>query len=79
MWHKGIQIVKSGRIEAGLLGCTSRVNAARRLCGGPGAAYSFFDLELAPKLVESVLPDSAAMAAARALAFLVFFGQLSTK
>jgi len=64
MGHKGIWVVKSGRVEAGLLGCTSGVNAAHRLCGGPGAVYSFFDLELAPKLVESVLPDSAAMAAA---------------
>jgi len=78
MWHKGVRIVKSGHVEAGLLGCTSGVNAARRLCGGPGAAYSFFDSELAPEF-ESVLPDSAAMAAARALAFLVFFGQLSAK
>jgi len=78
MWHKGIRIVKSGCIETSLLGCTSRVNAARWSCGGLGAAYSFFDLELAPKL-EAVLPDSAAMAAAQALAFLVFFGQLSTK
>ena len=78
MRHKRIRIVKSGRVEAGLLGCTSGVNAARRLCGGPGAAY-FFDSELAPELVESVLPDSAAMAAVRALAFLVFFGQLSAK
>jgi len=63
MWHKGIRIVKSGRVEAGLLGCTSGVNAAHQLCGGPGAAYSFFDSELAPEL-ESVLPDSAAVAAA---------------
>jgi len=78
MWHNGIWIIKSGCIEASLLGCTSGVNAARQLCGGPGAAYSFFDLELAPEL-ESVLPDSAAMAAAQALAFLVFFGQLSVK
>ena len=78
MWHKGIGIIKSGRIETSLLGCTSRVNAACRLCGGLGAAYSFFDLELAPEL-ESILPDSAAMATAQALAFLVFFGQLSTK
>jgi len=59
MWHKRIRIVKSGYVEAGLLGCTSRVNAAHRLCRGPGAAYSFFDLELAPEL-ESILPDSAA-------------------
>jgi len=64
MRHKGVRIVKSGCVEASLLGCTSRVNAARRLCGGLGAAYSFFDSELAPKLVESVLLDSAAMAAA---------------
>jgi len=78
MWHKGIWVIKSRCVEAGLLGCTSGVNAAHRLCGGPGAAYSFFDLELAPEL-ESILPDSAAMAAARALAFLVFFGQLSAK
>jgi len=78
MRHKGVRIIKSGHIEASLLGCTSGVNAAHRLCGGPGAAYSFFDLELAPEL-ESVLPDSAAMAAAQALAFLVFFGQLSAK
>jgi len=78
MGHKGVRIVKSGRVEASLLGCTSGVNAAHQLCGGPGAAYSFFDSELAPEL-ESVLPDSAAMAAARALAFLVFFGQLSAK
>ena len=78
MWHKGIRIVKSGRVEMSLLGCTSRVNTACRLCGGPGAAYSFFDSELAPKF-KSVLPDSAAMAAAQALAFLVFFGQLSVK
>ena len=76
MRHKGVRIVKSGRVEASLLGCTSGVNAAHRLCGGPGAAYSFFDSELAPELVESVLLDSAAMAAARALAFLVFFGQV---
>ena len=62
MWHKGIRIVKSGHVEAGLLGCTSGVNAARWLCGGPGAAYSFFDSELAPKF-ESVLLDSAVMAA----------------
>ena len=62
----------------GLLGCTSRVNAACQLCGGLGAAYYIFDLELAPKL-ESILPDSAAMAAAQALAFLDFFGQLSVK
>jgi len=79
MWHKGVWVEKSGRIEAGLLGCTSGVNAAHRLCGGLGAAYSFFDLELAPELVESVLLDSAAMAAVGALAFLVFFGQLSAK
>jgi len=78
MRHKGVRIIKSRHVEAGLLGCTSGVNAARWLCGGPGAAYSFFDLELAPEL-ESILPDSAAMAAARALAFLVFFGQLSAK
>ena len=78
MRHKGIWVVKSGHVEAGLLGCTSGVNAAHQLYGGPGAAYSFFDLELAPEF-ESVLPDSAAMAAARALAFLVFFGQLSAK
>jgi len=78
MRHKGVRIVKSGRVEASLLGCTSGVNAAHQLCGGPGAAYSFFDSELAPEL-ESVLPDSAAMAAVRALAFLVFFGQLSAK
>ena len=78
MWHKGIRIVKSGRVEVSLLGCTSGVNAARRSCGGPGAAYSFFDSGLAPEF-ESALPDSAAMAAARALAFLVFLGQLSTK
>ena len=64
MRHKGIRVVKSGHVEASLLGCTSGVNAARQLCGGPGAAYSFFDSELAPELVESVLPDSAAMAAA---------------
>jgi len=38
----------------------------------------FFDSELAPE-IESVLPDSAAMAAAQALAFLDFFGQLSVK
>jgi len=61
MWHKGIRIVKSGHVEASLLGYTSRVNAARRLCEGPGAAYSFFDSELAPEF-ESILPDSAAMA-----------------
>jgi len=79
MRHKGIQIVKSGHVEASLLGCTSRVNAARRLCRGLGAAYSFFDSELAPELVESILPDSEAMAAARTLAFLDFFGQLSVK
>jgi len=79
MWHKGVWVEKSGCVEAGLLGCTSGVNTARRLCGGPGAAYSFFDLELAPELVEFVLLDSAAMAAAQALAFLVFFGQLSAK
>ena len=78
MWHKRIRIVKSGHVEASLLGCTSRVNTAHRLCGGPGAAYSFFDSELAPEF-ESVLPDSATMAAARALAFFVFFGQLSVK
>jgi len=78
MRHKGVRIVKSRRVEASLLGCTSGVNAACRLCGGPGAAYSFFDSELVPEL-ESVLPDSAVMAAARALAFLVFFGQLSAK
>ena len=63
MWHKGVRIVKSGHVEAGLLGCTSRVNAAHWLCRGPGAAYSFFDSELAPEL-ESVLLDSAVMAAA---------------
>jgi len=63
MWHKGIRIVKSGRVETSLLGCTSRVNTARWLCGGPGAAYSFFDSELAPEF-ESVLLDSATMAAA---------------
>jgi len=78
MWHKRIQIVKSRHVEASLLGCTSGVNAACQLCGGPGAAYSFFDSELAPEF-ESVLPDSAAMATAQALAFLVFFGQLSVK
>ena len=78
MRHKGIWVIKSGRVEAGILGSTSGVNAARRLCRGPGAAHSFFDLELAPEF-KSVLPDSAAMAAARALAFLVFFGQLSVK
>jgi len=78
MWHKGIWVKKSGHIEAGHLGCTSRVNAACQLCGGPGAAYSFFDSELAPKF-ESVLPDSSAMATAQALAFLDFFGQLSVK
>jgi len=78
MWHKGIRIVKSGSVETSLLGCTSRVNAAWQLCGGPGAAYSFFDSELALEL-ESILPDSAVMAAARSLAFLVFFGQLSVK
>jgi len=78
MRHKRIRIIKSGRVEASLLGCTSRVNAAHWLCGGLGAAYSFFDLEFAPEL-ESILPDSAGMAAAQALAFLVFFGQLSTK
>jgi len=39
----------------------------------------FFDSELAPEF-ESVLPDSvASVAAARALAFLVFLGQLSAK
>jgi len=63
MRHKGIWVVKSRCIEASLLGCTSGVNAARWLCGGLGAAYSFFDLELAPEF-ESILPDSAAMAAA---------------
>jgi len=78
MWHKGIWVVKSGCVEAGLLGCTSRANTAHQLCGGPEAAYSFFDSELAPKF-ESILPDSAAMATVQALAFLVFFGQLSTK
>jgi len=57
-----------------LLGCTSGVNTACWLCGGLGAAYSFFDLELAPEL-ESILLDSAVMAAARALAF---FGLLWT-
>jgi len=61
MRHKGIRVVKSRHIEAGLLGCTSRVNAARQLCRGLGAAYSFFDLELAPEF-ESVLLDSAVMA-----------------
>jgi len=77
--HKGIRIVKSRHIEAGLLGCTSGVNTAHQLCGGLGAAYSFFDLELAPEF-ESVLPDSVvSVATARALAFLVFLGQLSTK
>jgi len=79
MGHKRIRVIKSRHVEAGLLGCTSGVNAARQLCGGLGAAYSFFDSELAPELVESVLLDSAAMAAARALAFLVFLGQLSAK
>jgi len=78
MRHKRIWVIKSGRVEVGLLGCTSGVNTAHRLCRGLGAAYSFFDLELAPKL-ESVLPASAVMAAAQALAFLVFFGQLSAK
>jgi len=78
MWHKGVRIIKSGHVEASLLGCTSRVNAACQLCRGLGAAYSFFDLELAPEF-ESILPDSAAMATVRALAFLVFFGQLSAK
>jgi len=78
MRHKGIRIVKSGCVETSLLGCTSGVNAAHRLCRGLGAAYSFFDLELAPEF-ESVLLDSAVMATARALAFLVFFGQLSAK
>jgi len=78
MRHKRIWIIKSGRIEASLLGCTSGVNAAHRLCEGLGAAYSFFDSELAPKL-ESILLDSAAMAAAQALAFFVFSGQLSAK
>jgi len=77
MRHKRVQIIKNGCIEASLLGCTSGVNTAHQLCGGLGAAYSFFDLELAPELVESILPDSAAMATARALAFLDFFGQLS--
>jgi len=78
MRHKRIRIIKSGHIEASLLGCTSGVNAARQLCGWLGAAYSFFDSELAPEF-KSILPDSAAMAAVQALAFLVFFGQLSTK
>jgi len=78
MRHKRIRVVKSGCIEASLLGCTSGVNAAHQLCGGLGAAYSFFDSELAPEF-ESVLLDSAAIAAVQALAFLVFFGQLSTK
>jgi len=59
MWHKRIRIIKSGYVEVGLLGCTSGVNTAHQLCRGPGAAYSFFDLELAPEL-ESILLDSAA-------------------
>jgi len=63
MRHKRIRIVKSGHVEAGLLGCTSGVNAAHQLCRGPGAAYSFFDSELAPEL-ESILLDSAVMATA---------------
>jgi len=79
MRHKGIWVEKSRHVEAGLVGCTSGVNAAHWLCGGPGAAYSFFDSELAPELVESILPDSAAIAAVQALALLVFLGQLSTK
>jgi len=62
MGHKRVSI-KSGHVEAGLLGCTSRVNAAHRLCGGPGAAYSFFDSELAPKF-ESILLDLVASVAA---------------
>ena len=78
MRHKRVWVIKSRHIEAGLLGCTSRVNTAHQLCGGPGAAYSFFDLELAPEF-ESILPDPAAMATVRALVFLVFFGQLSMK
>jgi len=78
MRHKGVRIIKSGRVEVSLLGCTSGVNAACRLSRGLGAAYSFFDSELAPEF-ESILPDSAVMAAVRALAFLVFFGQLSAK
>jgi len=63
MRHKGIRIIKSRHVEVSLLGCTSGVNAAHWLCGGPGAACSFFDLELAPEF-ESVLLDSAAMATA---------------
>jgi len=78
MRHKRVWVIKCRHIEAGLLGCTSRVNTACQLCRGPGAAYSFFDSELAPEF-ESVLPDSAVMAATQALAFLVFFGQLSAK
>jgi len=62
MGHKGIRIVKSRHIEVSLLWCTSRVNTAHRLCGGPGAAYSFFALELAPEF-ESVLLDSVALVA----------------
>ena len=62
MRHKGVWVEKSGRVEAGLLGCTSGVNAARWLCRGPGAAYSFFDSELAPEF-ESILLDSAASVA----------------
>jgi len=61
--HKRVWVEKSGCVEVGLLWFTSGVNAARRLCRGLGAAYSFFDLELAPEF-KSVLPDSAAMATA---------------
>ena len=61
MRYQGIWVRKSGRVEMSLHWCTSGVNAAPRLCGVQGAAYSFFASEEAPE-VESGFPDEAAAA-----------------
>ena len=65
-----------------LLGCTTRVNTALSLCGVMRAALYFFALVESPEVeagLAELVSEAVSVAAAQALAFLLFLGQLSAK